>query len=57
MAWLVLGQQVHDARLVAVCRVYGLTHILTFNVQHFARPATLVPGLMVVSPQTVMTAI
>jgi len=47
----VIGKQVHDTRLVAICRVYGLTHILTFNVQHFARLASLAPGLAVVSPQ------
>ena len=33
----VIGKQVHDTRLVAVCQVHGLTRILTFNVQHFAR--------------------
>ena len=33
----VIGKQVHDARLVAVCHVYGVTHLLTFNVAHFAR--------------------
>ena len=27
----VSGRQVHDARLVAVMRVYGLTHLPTFN--------------------------
>ncbi len=47
----VIGKQVHDTRLVAVCQVHGLTHVLTFNVQHFARPAGLVPGLKVVHPQ------
>jgi len=29
----VVGKQVHDARLVAACQVYGLTHILSFNVR------------------------
>jgi predicted nucleic acid-binding protein len=45
-AWLalvdglgVIGKQVHDARLVAVCHVYAVTHILTFNTNHFARMA------------------
>jgi predicted nucleic acid-binding protein len=46
----VIGKQVHDTRLIAVCQVHGLTHVLTFNVQHFARPASLVPGLTVVHP-------
>ena len=35
----VIGKQVHDARLVAVCHVHGVTHLLTFNVAHFARLA------------------
>jgi predicted nucleic acid-binding protein len=49
----VIGKQVHDARLVAVCHVYGLSHILTFNVRDFQRFTTLPPGLVVVDPQTV----
>ena len=31
----VIGKQVHDARLVAVCHAHGVTHLLTFNVAHF----------------------
>lgn len=31
----VIGKQVHDARLVAVCHVHGVTHLLTFNVADF----------------------
>jgi len=31
----VIGKQVHDARLVAICRVAGISHLLTFNVTHF----------------------
>src|SRR5204862_955770 len=27
----IIGKQVHDARLVAVCHVHGVTHLLTFN--------------------------
>ena len=49
----VTGKQVHDARLVAVCHVYSVTHILTFNVKHFARFATFGPGVTVVDPATV----
>jgi predicted nucleic acid-binding protein len=49
----VIGKQVHDARLVAVCHVYGLSHILTFNVRDFQRFTTLPPGLAVVDPRTV----
>lgn len=35
----VMGVNVHDARLVAVMRVYRLTHILTFNIGDFTRYA------------------
>ncbi|HWG42473.1 MAG TPA: type II toxin-antitoxin system VapC family toxin, partial [Gemmataceae bacterium] len=31
----VIGKQVHDARLVAVCHVHAVTRLLTFNVAHF----------------------
>jgi hypothetical protein len=41
--------QVHDARLVAVMRVHGLTHVLTFNPTDFTR----YPGITVVRPQDV----
>lgn len=43
----VSGAQVHDARLVAVMHVYGLTHVLTFNPSDFTR----FPGITVVRPQ------
>ena len=46
----VTGKQVHDARLIAICQVYGITHILTFNVRHFTRMAAFVPGLIIVDP-------
>jgi predicted nucleic acid-binding protein len=49
----VVGKQVHDARLVAVCHVYGITHILTFNVQHFVRLASHGTSIIVVDPSTV----
>ena len=49
----VIGKQVHDARLVAVCHVHGVTHLLTFNVLHFARMAGFGPGVAVVDPATV----
>lgn len=29
------GKQVHDVRLVAVCHVHGVTHLLTCNTAHF----------------------
>jgi predicted nucleic acid-binding protein len=53
----VVGKQVHDTRLVAVCQMHGLTHILTFNVQHFARPASLVPGLTVLHPNAAIVEV
>lgn len=49
----VIGKQVHDARLVAVCHVYGVSHLLTFNTVHFVRFAGFGPGISVVDPATV----
>jgi predicted nucleic acid-binding protein len=49
----VVGKQVHDARLVAVCHVHAVTHLLTFNVSHFVRMAGVGPGVVVVDPATV----
>ena len=49
----VIGKQVHDARLVGVCHVHAVTHVLTFNVAHFIRMAGFRPGLVVVDPATV----
>lgn len=49
----VIGKQVHDARLVAVCHVHAVTHLLTFNVLHFTRMAGFGPGVVVVDPATV----
>ena len=46
----VSGKKVHDARLVAAMRVRGVTHILTFNVQDFARYG----DIRAVSPQEVV---
>lgn len=48
----VVGKQVHDARIVAICRVHGISHLLSFNVAHFTRLASFVPGLTVVDPAT-----
>jgi predicted nucleic acid-binding protein len=45
----VTGVQVHDTRLVAVMRVYSVTHVLTFNLADFAR----FPGITAVHPQTI----
>jgi predicted nucleic acid-binding protein len=49
----IIGKQVHDARLVAVCHVHAVTHLLTFNVSHFARMAGFGPGIIVVDPASV----
>ena len=52
-ALAVVGKQVHDARLVAVCHVHKVTHLLTFNVAHFVRMGGFGPGLVVIDPATV----
>jgi predicted nucleic acid-binding protein len=39
----VSGVQVHDARLVALMQVHGMTHILTLNGADFARYTGIVP--------------
>nr|WP_279239832.1 type II toxin-antitoxin system VapC family toxin [Scytonema sp. UIC 10036] len=45
----VMGVNVHDARLVALMLVYGVSHILTFNLEDFNRySAEITP----VSPTT-----
>ncbi|HUE17639.1 MAG TPA: PIN domain-containing protein [Planctomycetaceae bacterium] len=49
----IIGKQVHDARLVAVCHVHQVTHLLTFNVSHFVRMAGFGPGIVVVDPASV----
>lgn len=49
----IIGKQVHDARLVAVCHVHSMTHLLTFNVGHFLRMAGCGPGLVILDPATV----
>lgn len=48
-----IGKQVHDARLVAVCHVNGVSQLLTFNTGHFARLAGFGPGIVVVHPASV----
>jgi predicted nucleic acid-binding protein len=49
----VIGKQVHDARLVAVCHIYRIGHLLTFNTAHFAALASFGPGIVVVHPTSV----
>jgi len=46
----VIGKQVHDARLVAVCHAHGVARLMTFNVGHFTRLATVAPGVVVIDP-------
>lgn len=45
----VQGVQVHDTRLVAVMKTFGLTHLLTFEKRNFTR----FPGITVVAPDEV----
>jgi predicted nucleic acid-binding protein len=52
-ALAVIGKQVHDARLVAICHVHQITHLLTFNVAHFTRLASFGPGVVIVDPVNV----
>lgn len=50
----VVGKQVHDARLAAVCQVHLIDKLLTFNVGHFTRLASATrPKLAVIHPRTV----
>lgn len=44
----VTGVLAHDARLVACMQVYGITHVLTFNVRDFQR----FPNITVIDPAT-----
>jgi predicted nucleic acid-binding protein len=41
----IIGKQVHDARLVAVCHVHAVTHVLTFNVSRSRQWRDLGQGL------------
>ncbi len=49
----IIGKQVHDARLIAVCHVHAVTHLLTFNVSDFVHMAAFGPGVVVVDPASV----
>jgi len=49
----IIGKQVHDVRLVAVCHVHAVTHLLTLNVADFVRMAGFGPGIVVVDPVNV----
>lgn len=46
----VLGKQVHDARLLAICEVNGITGLLTFNTKHMERLARIVGGVTIMHP-------
>jgi predicted nucleic acid-binding protein len=48
----VIGKQVHDARLVAVCHAHQIDQLLTFNVVHFKRLAGFGPPLTVLDPHS-----
>jgi len=47
VGYAVVGAQAHDARLVASMKAYGVSHLLTFNVDHFRR----YPDITVIEPQ------
>ena len=49
----IIGKQVHDARLTAICHVNGVTHLLTFNTSHFVRLAGFGPGVAIIDPTSV----
>ncbi|HYH69556.1 MAG TPA: PIN domain-containing protein [Urbifossiella sp.] len=49
----VVGKTVHDARLVAVCHVHSVTHVLTFNLSQYRTLATAPPGVVILDPATV----
>lgn len=49
VAHSVKGVEVHDAKLVASVNVYGIAHLLTFNMSDFKR----YPGTSAVSPADV----
>jgi predicted nucleic acid-binding protein len=51
VAHTVKGVQVHDARLVALMRVYGNSHILTLNASDFAR----YPGIVPIDPSSLQS--
>jgi predicted nucleic acid-binding protein len=49
VAHSVIGVEVHDAKLVASMSVYGISHLLTFNVADFRR----YPAITALSPADV----
>jgi predicted nucleic acid-binding protein len=51
--YAVQGKQAHDCRLVAFMRVYGITHLLTFNAGDFRRYEGA-EGLTVIEPANLL---
>ena len=51
VTFAVSGVQVHDARLVAVMKVNGVSRVLTFNAQDFVRYAS--DGIVAMNPTAV----
>jgi predicted nucleic acid-binding protein len=45
----ILGRKTHDARLVATMKLQNISHVLTFNVDDFAR----YQGIVAVDPMTI----
>lgn len=49
----IFGKQVHDARLIAVCHVHRVSHLLTFNVGHLSRAAGPGQQVTIVDPASI----
>jgi len=49
----IIGKQVHDARLVACCKVHGVDSILSFNGRHFVRFIPHMSGLNFIDPHSI----
>lgn len=49
VAHSVQGKQVHDARLVALMKTHGITHVLTLNGGDFTR----YPGIVAIDPASI----
>lgn len=50
----VLGKQVHDARLVAICHTHGIRMLVTFNPRHFVRFSPVGPGVSIAEPAAIL---
>jgi predicted nucleic acid-binding protein len=49
--YMVIGKQVHDARLVAAMITHKITHLLTFNIEDFKRFSEIIA----VTPSSITT--